>query len=334
MNYKSAKGISGWGLLGILFGFIGVGLILAGLVQFAIGFSLINANTPLSQKGDAMMKALFKPENALWLQISQVVGTLFLMFLPTVAYSLIGYGKNKLWLGFSNHINARQVILGFFIIFCANIVSQPVEEVCKFIIGHFPHFNNWAKSLEDTYNDQVAAMTNLKSWPAFILAIFIMAFFPAMFEEMLFRGALQSLFINWWKKPILAIVVTSFVFSFIHGSAYLLLSRAILGFALGYMYYLSKNLWVNIIAHFLNNAVAVTQMFIISRSNIKPNPSQLDDHFPIWLELIAIVVFYFLFVLFKRSSAGNKAKVETDLQKLWIQSTPQYNLTDNHPHII
>jgi hypothetical protein len=79
MNYKSPKGFSGWAQLGILFGLIGAGLIIAGLVQFAIGKSLIDAGTPLSEMGDKMMKALFDPANVIYLQLSQVAGTLFLM---------------------------------------------------------------------------------------------------------------------------------------------------------------------------------------------------------------------------------------------------------------
>ena len=56
------------------------------------------------------------------------------------------------------------------------------------MVMHFPHLNEMAKNLENAYNDQVVALSNLKSWPEFIMAIFIMAFFPALFEEVFFRG--------------------------------------------------------------------------------------------------------------------------------------------------
>ncbi len=334
MNYRSAKGFSGWAQLGILFAFIGIGLVCAGIIQFLIGKSLIGPNIPVQEMGEAMMKALFKPENAVWLQLSQIAGTLFLMFLPTIGYSLVCNGKDELWLGFSRHINFRQILLGFLIIYCANVVANPAADLSKQILLHFPDLNRWAQRLEASYDEQIMAMSNLKSWSELVIAIVIMAFFPALFEEMFFRGTIQNLFIRWWRKPWLSIIATALLFSFIHGSVYLFLSRAILGFALGLMYYQSKNLWVNIFAHFLNNAVAVVQLFIITRNTDKVDISKLDERFPLWIELLSILIFYILFLLFRRVSAANRAKIETDEQKLWIRSTPQYNIAekDNSYH--
>lgn len=321
MEYRSAKGFTGWGQTGMLVAFIGVGLILAGIVQLWIGLSLIAPGIPPLQKADAMLKALFKPENVGWLQISQVISTFFLFFLPTVFYSLVCNGKHPLWLGFSRHINFWQVLLGFFIIFCANIASEPIADLSKKIIAHFPSVNNWAQGLEDSYNSQVTAMSNLKGRSSLVLAIVVLAFFPALFEEILFRGAIQNLFIKWWKKPLLGIIITSLVFSFIHGEAYPFLSRAILGFVLGLMYYQSKNLWVNIIAHFLNNAIAVIQLYAAGSQSTS---------IPAWIGFASIPLLYFLFLIFKKISAKNKAMIETDELKLWIKSTPQYNLAETN----
>lgn len=322
MEYRSAKGFTGWAQLGILFGFVGAGLILAGVTQLFIAKSLIDPNTPLQQMGDAMMKALFKPENVMYLQLSQVAGTLFLMFLPTVAYSLICNGKNVLWIGFSKHLNPLQVVLGFLIIYCANVVANPAADFSRQIVSHFAGINRMAQNLENNYNDQIVAMSNLRSGGQLITALLIMAFLPAMFEEMFFRGTVQNLFIRWWKRPWWAIVVTALLFSLIHGSIYLFLSRAILGFALGMMYYQSKNLWVNIIAHFLNNAVAVVQLFLITRHGEKPGLSNMDGRFPLWVELLSFAVFYLLFVLFKKISANNRTKIEIDVQQMRIHSDP------------
>ncbi|HEY4147610.1 MAG TPA: CPBP family intramembrane glutamic endopeptidase, partial [Chitinophagaceae bacterium] len=251
MQYKSAKGFTGWGQLAILIAFLGAGLVLAVIVQFAIGSLLIGPNVPTAQMGEAMAAAFLKPQNATYIQVSQILGTFFLMFLPAFLYMRICHGKNKLWLGFSKHINFWQIVLGICLIFCANIVANPVADLSKAVIAHFPNLNHKAQSLEDLYSNTVEAISGLKTWGQFFLALVIMAFFPALFEEMLFRGALQNLFVHWWKKPVLAIIFTSLLFSVVHTSIYFFLSRAILGFALGWMYYRSKNLWVNIMAHFL-----------------------------------------------------------------------------------
>ena len=328
LNYKSARGYTGWGQLAILCSFVGAGLIVTAIVQLIIGSSLISSDIPFTQSGPAMMKALFKPENIMYLQLSQVLGTFFLMFLPVVFYVLLCHGKSPLWIGFSRRLSPAQVFLGFLIIYCANIAANPLADLSKYLFAHFPHLNKWAQSLEDDYSSMVMAMSGLKSYSALVIAIIIMAFFPAMFEEMLFRGAIQNLLVRWWKKPVLAVVVTSLLFSLIHGSAYLFVSRAILGFVLGWMYYRSKNLWINIIAHFLNNAVAVIQLFLMARSTAKPDMAKLDERMPMWLELASIPILYGLFVAFDKLSANKRAKIELEEQQLWIKSTPQYNLAD------
>lgn len=330
MSYKSVKGFSGWGQLGVLFGFIGVGFILTAIAQLVIGLQLVDANLSFQQKAEAMLKALLDPKNNFYLQLSQVIGTFLLMFLPAVIYMRICHGKNALWLGFSPRINALQVMLGFLIMLCANLVAGPVADASKWAIDHFPGMHKWAQGLEDTYNEQAIAISNIKdSWGAFFTALVIMAFLPAVFEEMLFRGALQNLFVRWWQRPVLAIVFTALVFSFIHGTAYSFLSRAILGFVLGWMYYRSKNIWVNILAHFFNNAVVVIQLFVMARSHEKIDASKLDQRMPFWLELLSIAILYGLFVLFEMVSAKKRAAIETDEQKLWIKSTPKYSLADN-----
>jgi membrane protease YdiL (CAAX protease family) len=236
MQYKSIKGFTGMGQLGILFVFIGGGLVLAAVLQYFIAITIVPEGTPMSSMADEMMKALNKPANVNTARLLQVLGTFCMLFIPSVMFSWVCNGKNPFWLGFNKYLNIYQVLIGFLIIFTANIMAAPMEELVKKILVHIPSLDQMAKNLESAYNDQVVMLSNLRSLPELILAILIMAFFPAMFEEMFFRGALQNLLIKWWKMPVLAIIVTSLLFSLIHLSVYLFLSRALLGFVLGMMY--------------------------------------------------------------------------------------------------
>ncbi|MBS1734263.1 MAG: CPBP family intramembrane metalloprotease [Bacteroidetes bacterium] len=316
MQYRSAKGFTGWGQTGILLVFVGLGLILAAVTQFIIAYQVIPSGIPMDKMGDVMMKSLMDPKNVSYARLAQVVGTLCLLFIPAVGYSLITNGKSSFWLGFNKYINAQQVLIGFGIIFFANMLAAPLEDISKMIIAHLPRLDAMAKELEKAYNDQVVALSNLKSWPEYIMAIFIMAFFPALFEEVFFRGTVQNLLVKWWRMPLLGILVTSLVFSLIHMSAYLFLSRAVLGFALGLLYFKTKNIWVNVIAHFLNNAIAVTQLFIMSRQQTSISPDKLDPKVPWWTGIIAILVLYLLFRALDKHSAANREKIMAKEQLL------------------
>lgn len=329
MQYKTVKGFSGAGALGMLLVFLGLGFILAGGAQLIIGMKMVPDGTPMEKIGDVLMKSMLDPKNVGLARLSQVLGTLFLLFIPAVLYSLVVNGKNSFWLGFSKYITARQVLIGFAIIFFANLAAGPVADLSKSVIANFPKLDAFAKNLEDTYNEQVLALSNLKSWPEYIMAIFIMAFFPALFEEIFFRGALQNLFEKWWKSPFMAIFISSIIFSIIHFSIYLFLTRLILGFVLGFMYYKTKNIWVNIIAHFLNNAIAVTQLFYLSRKNEKLDLGKIDPQVDWWVGVVALVALFFLFRLLEKYSSINKAKIEAKEQVLLAKEDPFHSFAEN-----
>lgn len=310
MEYKSIKGYSGLGQFGILLVFLGLGFILAGGAQLLIAFQLIPAGTGLQEMGDALVKALMLPENIGYARFAQVLGTFLLLFVPAVLYTLVTNGRNPFWLGFNSYINMYQVLIGFMIIFVANLMASPLADLSRYVVSFMPSLDTLAQELENAYNDQVMALSNLKSWPEFLMAIAIMAFFPALFEEVFFRGTLQQLLVRWWKAPLAAILVTSLFFSIIHLSVYLFASRAILGFILGLLYHRTKNIWVNVIAHFLNNLIAVSQLFIMSNQKEKMDISKLDPEMPWWIGLIALVILVFLFKILDKYSAWNLEKID------------------------
>lgn len=310
MDYKSIKGYSGLGQFGILLVFLGLGFILAGGAQLLIAFQLIPTGTGLQEMGDALVKALMLPENIGYARFAQVLGTFLLLFVPAVLYTLVTNGRNPFWLGFNSYINMYQVLIGFMIIFVANLMASPLADLSRYVVSFMPSLDTLAQELENAYNDQVMALSNLKSWPEFLMAIVIMAFFPALFEEVFFRGTLQQLLVRWWKAPLAAILVTSLFFSIIHLSVYLFASRAILGFILGLLFHKTKNIWVNVIAHFLNNLIAVSQLFIMSNQKEKMDVSKLDPEMPWWIGVIALVILVFLFKILDKYSARNLEKID------------------------
>ena len=318
MQYKSNKGYTGFGQLGMILCFVGLGLILTTILQVVIGFQIAPPGTPLDKMSEAMLEAMKKPENLGAIRLMQVLSTFFLFFVPAMLFSFVCNGKNLFWLGFNKYFNVFQILLGFLIIFTANIMAGPLQELSEKIVIHFPKLNNVAKSLENAYNDQIIMLSHLSGIGDFISALIIMAFFPALFEELFFRGAIQTLLVKWWKKPLLAIVVTSVVFSLIHMSVYLLLSRIVLGFVLGWMFHQTKNIWINTIAHFLNNAIAVSQMYVLSFRKEKIDISKLDTQVDWWVGIIAIVFLFALFKFLNRYTEKNRMKIIAKEQSFLI----------------
>src|SRR5690606_20363547 len=79
MSYKTVKGFSGLAQIGILFIFLGLGFVLAGLSQFLIGMNMVPADTATEAIPTALLKAMKQPENINTVRILQVTSTFFLM---------------------------------------------------------------------------------------------------------------------------------------------------------------------------------------------------------------------------------------------------------------
>jgi uncharacterized protein len=330
MEYKSIKGFTGMGQMGFLFAFLGLGFVLAGAAQMFFAMQMLPAGTKFSDtNADMLMKAMLLPENVGLARASQVLGTFLLMFVPAALWSFVSHGKSTLWLGFSKHINVFQILLAFMIIFTASMAANPLADFTKYIVAHLPSIDAKAKSMEALYMKQAEALSHINNVQEYIVALFIMAFFPAMFEEVLFRGALQNLLVRWWQKPMLAIIVTSILFSLVHMSIYLFLSRALLGFVLGLMFYKTKNIWVNIIAHFLNNAIALTALYAMQKKTGKIDMDKLDPSLHWSVGIAAIVVLVGLFILLSKYSVKNSGYIVEEENALIADKDPVNNFA-NH----
>lgn len=326
MQYRSVKGYTGWGQIGFLLLFTGLGLLVASVVQLIVGFSLVPEGTKMNEMAAEMMKAMSNPKHVNTLRVLQVISTLLMMGLPAYFFLRLCHSKHWLWLGFSKHFTPAQVIVGFVLLFCANLVAQPLADLSKVIVSYFPELLKKAESLEKIYNEQVALMSNLKSWSEFIIAVFIIALFPALFEEMFFRGALQSTLQRWWKSPVAAILVSSIIFSLIHLSIYLFLSRVLLGIGLGWIFYKSRNIWVGTAVHFLNNTFALIQIFALSKADKKIDVSKLDADLPWWAIAVSFVFLIGSAYLFKIISTNNSEKIRVKEVLLFEKLQPYSGL--------
>lgn len=88
-----------------------------------------------------------------------------------------------------------------------------------------------------------------------ILNLFVIAVLPAILEEALFRGCVLRVLRPYGNG--LAIVVSSVLFSLMHGNIRQIPFALIVGLILGWLYVASNSLWLPILVHFVNNALSV-----------------------------------------------------------------------------
>ena len=114
-----------------------------------------------------------------------------------------------------------------------------------------------------------------------IINIGLMALLPALSEELSFRGTLQQVLGN----KHLAIWLTAFIFSAIHMQFYGFIPRMLMGAMFGYIFVWTGSLWVPIVMHFTNNALAVIAYYI--DQNIADTIGAGDTW---WLGVISLVL--------------------------------------------
>jgi uncharacterized protein len=320
MAHYATNRFNYWTQFGILTAFCGVGIILGGILSWPL-----MGKVDLSGSGGnaaALMDKILKPENATAIRWMQLITTAFLFFIPAVMYAWLCHIKPFKHLGFKNQVNIRQLIILVLIV----LAVSPAVDMLQQITQLFP----WSKatlvkfkSAEDDYFKQVIVIARMDNFFDYIISMIMVALLPAVFEEILFRGALQNLLSRWFKAPVLAIIITSIIFSAIHGSYLGFLSRFALGFVLGWMYYRTGNIWLNIIMHFLNNGIAITFLYFSTKPGTKMDPSKMEDHFPLWLGLISIAIVTGLFIYFDKIS---KKDIDRPGEEVLI---PYYKISSN-----
>jgi hypothetical protein len=88
------------------------------------------------------------------------------------------------------------------------------------------------------------------------LSILTIAFLPAVFEELLFRGVIFNAFHKKYGMY-LAIIVSALLFGAYHMNWLQGINAFILGLSLAYIYLKSNSLIVPILFHFINNLISV-----------------------------------------------------------------------------
>ncbi len=108
-----------------------------------------------------------------------------------------------------------------------------------------------------------------------LLNIFVIALIPAVGEELMFRGIFQKLFTGWTGNKHIGLWLAAVLFSAIHFQFYGFVPRLFLGVLFGYLLMWSGNMWLPILAHFVNNAFAVIAYYLIDKSVIEVSPDNL-----------------------------------------------------------
>lgn len=161
----------------------------------------------------------------------------------------------------------------------------------------------WMRDKEDQLSVMTEFLTSYTSFGQLLVALFVVTVLPALGEEILFRGVIQSKLHLELRNIHVAIWVSAAIFSAIHFQFYGFLPRMMLGALFGYLYYWTGNLWVAILAHFVNNGFVLVMMYLHNVGLVEINIEE-SKSMPLLLILASLVVSAGILGVVKKNGQG------------------------------
>lgn len=148
---------------------------------------------------------------------------------------------------------------------------------------------NWMREMETEAMRLTELFLSSVNVSGLLVNLLMMAILAGLGEELLLRGIVQPLFIRLTKNPHLGIWLAAALFSLMHFQFFGFFPRMILGALFGYYYYWSRNLWIPILAHIVNNGFIVVYTFYNGTSELLPRLSEEStSDFPSGLLIAAL----------------------------------------------
>jgi uncharacterized protein len=245
------------------------------------------------------------------LKFVQVVQSISFFIIPSLIFTYAITHSPLNYLKMNRPLSQRSVLL----VILAMLVAVPLINWMAAVnkLMDLPDWlagmEKWMKESELTAEKLTHSFLIMNGPADLFLTIFLMALLPAIGEEMLFRGVVQRLFADWTKSVHAGIVLSAILFSAIHMQFYGFLPRMVLGMYLGYLFAWSGSLWLPIIAHFVNNAAAVTFEYVNRNSSLKLNSDEIGARSSDLVILAACaVVFSAISYRIYGQNNGNKAE--------------------------
>ena len=174
----------------------------------------------------------------------------------------------------------------------------------------------WMKTAEANAAHLTEQFLSVTTFDGLIINILLMALLPAVSEELTFRGVLQRLIQTQTneatkrggKRVHVAIWCTAILFSAIHMQFYGFLPRMLMGALFGYALVWTGSMWIPILMHFTNNAMAVILYFTATRAGWEMEKvDSIGTNDTPWLGVISIVLTIVGVYAFRRSTTMSNA---------------------------
>ncbi|MCC6837877.1 MAG: CPBP family intramembrane metalloprotease [Bacteroidia bacterium] len=204
------------------------------------------------------------------LKVMQAVSVILVFILPALLFAAFWTKPRIHYLGITKKPLFSTIILAAVGMVMAmpmiNWLSELNQQMS--LPEMFSGVEAWMKNSEAKAMELTDAFTRGTSVGSLLLNLFVVAFMAAVSEELFFRGMLQKVLIECFKNKHVAVWIGAALFSAFHMQFYGFVPRMLMGAYLGYLFLWSGSLYPSIVAHFVNNGMAVLLVWLANRGTI------------------------------------------------------------------
>ncbi|MFC3200193.1 CPBP family intramembrane glutamic endopeptidase [Parapedobacter deserti] len=288
----------------LLLAMVVAGAILFGIISLLIGLAVIGPTAGIDGLEGLLSGS---SANADFLKIFQAGSSIGTFVLPALLLGVVEKQRYRyLYFKARAHPTLWFMVIGI-MFFSAPVFEQTIKlneqmQLPEALSG----LETWMKTKEAELERLTNLLLSDTSYWGLLVNLFVVAVIPAIGEEFLFRGCIQGILTRWLRNPHVAIWLTAIVFSAIHLQFYGFLPRMLLGALFGYLLFWGKNIWLPVLAHFINNAAATLSAFYLRRQGKSLNEMDLGEQIPTSLYFISFVLTaVLLYQYYKTATSGN-----------------------------
>ena len=225
------------------------------------GFAAVVSIFLMYQFAGGALHALARNQSKSFDIILHGIGQLLFMLAPAIIVMRYSPLSPKGLLRSNGSVSGLQWFLGLagivgIQIFDAGFIALQERLIPSFLMPAYQQLRAWSDMVEQFYRSSFAGTSPLEA----VRALIVGAVVPAFAEEVLFRGLLQRSLEEAYPAR-RAIIVTAIIFGVVHFNPLAVLPLILIGAYLGFLAYYTQSLALPIVAHFLNNAIAIVAMY-------------------------------------------------------------------------
>ena len=226
------------------------------------------------------------------LKFLQAIAVVIFFILPAVLFAVFWTKEKIHYLG----VTTKPALATALIAGAGMILASPFINWLAELNGqmHLPAalsgIETWMKNSEAAATQITEAFTKGTSVGVLIINLIVIALMAALSEEVFFRGIVQKILMECTRNKHAAVWIGAALFSAFHMQFFGFIPRMLMGGYLGYLFLWSGSLWPGIIAHFVNNGMAVYLVWLANRGTISADADKIGTEGNEWVYVIVSAV--------------------------------------------